>query len=79
MRDYLPLDNPFFIALLLILFGLATRFFVRKFFDVINQRIDRKGKKPYVLYILLEKCCMIVVNWVIPFVLFTFIMLLLGD
>lgn len=79
MRDYLPLDEPLFIVLLLILLGVAIRFFVRKFFNFIDRQIEKRGKKPFKLYLFFVKCCMIVVNLVIPFVIFTFIMLILGD
>ena len=79
MRDYLPLDNPFFIVLLLILLGVAIRFFVRNFFNFIDRQIEKQGKKPSQLYLFFVKCCMIVVNLVIPFLIFTFSLLILGD
>jgi hypothetical protein len=79
MRDSLPLDDPFFIALLLILLGLAVRYFVLQFFGLIDGRIERLGKKPTKFYLFVEKCCLTIVNWVIPFVLFTFIAVLLGE
>jgi hypothetical protein len=79
MKDFLPLDNRFFIALLLILLGLVIRFVVHKFLNFVLDSIENRGKEPSKLYLFFDKCCMIAVNWVIPFVLFTFIAVLLGE